>query len=368
MEKCVQDGTRTVSNTAMSWFRNSYSQLRLGLRITVAGLLAYVLCRAIGISQTYQGVLTAVIVMQGSVGASVKAVTDRFIGSLGGALWAVLVVFALQTLLEFHTVIVIIIVLVPMAVLAAFKPAYRAAPSTAIILLLAPASINGPLAPAIQRIYGIGIGSLAAFIVALLVLPARVHGAFAEVAGQVSGRMSELAAILINGVNVQVDPGTIQRLHDEVRKSINQAELAADEILRERATHLSDGPDPLPMCRALRRIRNDLSMIGRVTSELFPDAVRGRLAAPSQTAAAAVAGFLGECGNAISRRASAPSFENCERELTGLVSTLRGLRWIGPMRELPDDVIGRIYGLAFGLEQLERNLTELIERIKELAA
>jgi len=180
--------------------------------------------------------------------------------------------------------------------------------------------------------------------------------------------MSELAAILINGVNVQVDPGTIQRLHDEVRKAINQAELAADEILRERATHLSDGPDPLPMCRALRRIRNDLSMIGRVTSELFPDPVRGRLAAPSQTAAAAVAGFLAECSNAISRRASAPSFENCERELTSLVSTLRGLRWIGPMRELPDDVIGRIYGLAFSLEQLERNLTELIERIKELAA
>jgi hypothetical protein len=38
------------------------------------------------------------------------------------------------------------------------------------------------------------------------------------------------------------------------------------------------------------------------------------------------------------------------------------------MRELPDDVVGRIYGLAFSLEQLERNLKEFVDRIEELAA
>jgi hypothetical protein len=181
--------------------------------------------------------------------------------------------------------------------------------------------------------------------------------------------MSELAAILLRVLDEPGDPGTTQRLHDEIRKSTNQAELAAEEVLRERATHLSiGGPDPLPICRALRRIRNDLTMIGRVTSESFPDPVRERLSAPSQTATAAVAGFLRDCGNSISRRASSPPFENCERELAQFVSTLTGLRWIGPMRELPDDVVGRIYGLAFSLEQLERNLKEFVDRIDELAA
>jgi hypothetical protein len=353
----------------MSWFRNYYAQFRLALRITLAGMLGYFLCRLLGLSQTYQAVLTAVIVMQGSVGASLKAVMDRFFGSLGGALWAILVVYALQNLHQYHAAIVIIIVLVPMALLAAFKPAYRAAPATAIILLLGPAGINGPLAPGIQRMFGIGLGCIAAFIVALLVLPVKVHGTFDAIAGQVSRKMSELAAILLRVVNEPGDPGATQRLHDEIRKSINQAELAAEEVLRERATHLSiGGPDPLPMCRALRRIRNDLTMIGRVTSESFPELVRERLTAPSQTAAAAVAGFLADCGNAISRRASSPSFENCERALAQFASTLTGLRWIGPMRELPDDVVGRIYGLAFSLEQLERNLKEFVDRIEELAA
>jgi len=352
----------------MSWFGNHYSQFRLGLRITLAGLLGYFLCRLFGLSQTYQGVLTAVIVMQGGVGSSLKAVVERVVGSLCGALWAIAAVTALQSLHSVHTVVMIVLVLVPMALLAAFKPSFRAAPATAVILMLSPAAINGPLIPGIQRIEGIGLGGLAAFIVALLVLPVRIQEAFAETAGRVSGKMSELAAILIRAVNVQGDTAAIQRLHDEIRKSINQAELAADEVLREKTTHLSEGPDPLPMCRALRRIRNDLAMIGRVTSELFPDLVRERLIAPSETAAAAVAAFLVDCGNAITRRGSAPSFEICQKELTQFASTLKGLRWIGPMRELPDDVVGRIFGLAFSLEQLERNLKEFVDRINELSA
>ena len=114
--------------------------------------------------------------------------------------------------------------------------------------------------------------------------------------------------------------------------------------------------------------RNDLAMIGRVTSELFPEIVRERLTASSETAATSVSAFLTGCGNAIAARTSAPSFEVCERELAQLVSTLTGLRWIGPMRELPDDVVGRIFGLAFSLEQLERNLKEFVDRINELAA
>ena len=352
----------------MSWFQKYYAQLRLGLRMTIAGLLAYLLCRLFGLNQSYQAVLTAIVVMQGSIGASLTAVLGRFFGSLGGALWAVIVVFAFQRLHPVPTGIVLIVVLAPMALLAAFKPAYRAAPTTAIILLLIPATMNGPFDPAIQRMFGVGLGSIAAFLVALLVLPVRVHGAFAEAAGRAAGKMAELAAILLKAICTPGDPATIQRLHDEIRKFINQSEVAAEEVLRERTAHLSSGPDPLPMCRALRRIRNDLAMIGRVTAEAFPGSVRERLASPSESAATSVASFLTKCGTAISARQPSPSVESSANLLTEFASMLKALRWIGPMRELPDDVVSRIFGLAFGLEQLERNLKELVDRIEELAA
>jgi uncharacterized membrane protein YccC len=351
----------------MSWFRNHQAQFRLGLRITVAGIVAYGLCRLFGLRQTYQAVLTAIIVMQGSVGASLKAMLERFVGSLGGALWAVAVLFAFQHLDPIHPVAVLVVVLVPAALLAAFKPSFRAAPTTAIILLLGPSSIDGPLAPAIQRMSGVGLGSVAAIFVASLVFPTRVHETFAEAAGRALTRMSELADILIKAISGTSDPTTIQRLHDDIRKSINQSEVAADEVARARATHLTAGPDPLPMCRTMRRVLNDLTAIGRITSERLPDWLRLELAGPTQSLRSDISSFLADSGRAAAQRRFAPSFERGSRDLEQLTSAIRKLRRLGPARELPDEVVARIFGLMFHLEQLNGNLRDLVDRIGELA-
>ena len=350
----------------MSWFRSHRAQYGLGLRITVAGLLSYVLCPLLGLTQTYPAVLTAVIVMQASVGASLKAMMDRFVGSLGGALWGVAVLLALQHFNRFNTGTVLAVALAPLALLAAFKPAYRAGPTAAIILLLTPVGVAGPLAPAIQRMIGIGLGSVVALVVALLVLPARAHRAFAETVGRAVTRMSELVSILMNGQYEAGDPAAIQKLHDDIRKAIGQAEAIADEAARERATYLAAGPDPLPMCRALRRLRNDISMIGRTTAEPLPESIRMPLSAPTAATGAAIASFLEACGEAISRQQPAPSFEQCEQEMAHFASTLTEMRRIGLLRELSDEIVGRIFGLAFSLEQLHQNLKDLVDRIQEL--
>jgi uncharacterized membrane protein YccC len=61
------------------------AELRLSLRMTAAGLAAYGLAEAFGLAQGYWAVLTAVIVVQASLGGSVQAVIDRLVGTLGGA-------------------------------------------------------------------------------------------------------------------------------------------------------------------------------------------------------------------------------------------------------------------------------------------
>jgi len=368
MRKGIPVRGGTISNRAVSWLQNFYPQIRLSLRITSAGLLAYGLCRLFGLSQTYQAVLTAVVVMQGSVGASMKAVLDRFFGSLSGALWAVVVLFVFRQMYSLHTIVVLAIALLPVALLSAFKPAYRAAPATAIILLLIPASIDGTLAPAALRMFGVGLGSAAALIIAMLVFPTRVHGTFAEAAGRALTEMSALFTILITAISKPVESQTIQNLHDNIRRSLNEAESVADEVSREQVALLATGPDPQPMCRTLRRIRNDLAMIGRVTSERFPEWIREGLSGPSESAGSAVAEFLAECGKAISQRRSSPSFENCERNLKQLESAITKLRWIDRARELSDEDVGRLFGFVFTLEQLNRNLKDLVNRIAEMTA
>jgi uncharacterized membrane protein YccC len=57
-------------------------ELRLALRTTLAGLITFALAELLNLPQGYWAVLTSVIIMQGSVGGSLKAGIDRLIGSL----------------------------------------------------------------------------------------------------------------------------------------------------------------------------------------------------------------------------------------------------------------------------------------------
>ena len=72
-------------NDLRGWAGANAAALRLCFRMTVAGLLAYVLAEFFALPQGYWAVFSAIIVMQASVGGSVKATIDRVIGTIGGA-------------------------------------------------------------------------------------------------------------------------------------------------------------------------------------------------------------------------------------------------------------------------------------------
>ena len=75
-------------NSLCDWAATNAAALRLCLRMTIAGLLAYVLAELFALPQGYWAVFSAIIVMQASVGGSVKATIDRVIGTIGGAISA----------------------------------------------------------------------------------------------------------------------------------------------------------------------------------------------------------------------------------------------------------------------------------------
>ena len=214
---------------------------------------------------------------------------------------------------------------------------------------------------------GIGLGSAVALVISLLILPARSHTTFAETAGRAVSRMSELASILMKGLSEQAIRQTIQKLHDDIRQTISQAETVADEVLRERATHLTAGPNPLPMCRTLRRLRNDLAMIGRTTTEPLPESIRATLSEVTAATGCAIQRSSGASSGAVTRQQKAPSFEQCEKEIERFASTLTELRRNGLLQELPDETVGRIFGLAFSIEELHQNLKDLVDRANDLA-
>ncbi len=351
-----------------SWIGRNRTQLRLAARITIASVAAYVVGHLLGLQQSQWAVLTAVIVMQASVGASLKAMLDRFVGTVGGAVWGVAVSLSLHHGAAMPLWLALAIGIAPLAVLTAFRPAYRVAPITAIILLLTPSLLAlGPVMTALQRLLEIGVGSVIALGVSLFVLPARAHGTLAEAVSQALDTMAELISVLPRGMTGPAEVKALQAAHDRLRVFIRKAEIAADEALSERSSYLTNAADPAPICRTLRRLRHDLAMLGRATTEPLPLSAGAVMVAPTEDLAAAVSRFFHASAEAFARQEPPPPLSRLEDAFAAEAAALTQLRRQGVARGLSDDDLGRVFGLGFALEQLHRDLQDLVDRGAELA-
>ena len=72
-------------NDIRGWAGANAAALRLCFRMTVAGLLAYVLAELFTLPRGYWAVFSAIIIVQTSVGGSVKATIERVMGTIDGA-------------------------------------------------------------------------------------------------------------------------------------------------------------------------------------------------------------------------------------------------------------------------------------------
>ena len=347
---------------AREWAAQHRAEMALSLRITVAGLLAFGLGHLLGVQQVYWAVLTSVIVMQASVGGSLKATLDRLLGTAVGAVWGVVVAGAVPHDNAVETAIALAVALVPLALVLALWPSYRIAPITAIIVLLVPHGTASALQSALERVVEIALGCAVALGVALAVTPSRAHRLLYAAAGEALAPMREQIALLLDGISQPVDPATVLALNDRIRAAIERCAEAAGDAARERASYLSDAPDPDPFVRSLRRISHDLVMLSRARSVPLPDSVRSRLAAPAAQVSAAVDAFLAELSDVLKRGAAPPSLAPVTAAVADYETALAAIRGGGLIVPLPADDAERIFGVAFALQQMVGNLNDLANR------
>lgn len=351
------------------WLAAHPSEFRLGLRILIAGMAAFFVTDVLlGLPQSYWAVLTAVIVMQASLGGALKASIDRVVGTIAGALWGVIVALTVPHGGSWLLATALTLALAPLALLVAFKPAYRIAPATAIIVLLGSSGqAAGPIVPALHRVLEIGIGSLVGLAVALLVLPARAHRLLADAGAGVLTILAQLIGQMPARLAGQGDPETWQRLSDRRRKNQDKAEALAEEAKRERRNRLTDTPDPEPLARTLRRLGTDLASIGRATAEPWDASLADRLAEPAARITETTVAFLTGCGQALTGQQAPPAIAPLATALDGFSAAVAQLRQDGMTRPLSGPAIERLFGLGFALDQLRRDADDLRERIAELA-
>jgi uncharacterized membrane protein YgaE (UPF0421/DUF939 family) len=339
---------------ATNWLKRR-AELRLGLRITAAGMIGYALAYALKLPQGYWTVFTAVLVVQGSVGGSLKAAVDRLIGTLSGAAYGAIIATVLPHTDGVTTGTALLASLAPLAVLAAMSPSFRVAPITAIILLLGTAgATEGPFVAATFRVIEVSLGGIIGLVISLLVVPARGHAVMGEQAKRLTGAMAKLFGTLIEGLATKADARAISAQHDLIQSAFDKLEAAATEAKLEQRNLLSLDVDPDPIPRTLRRVYHDFVLIGRVGAEPLPEPARDALREPLQRLSAATSGFLLACGAALARREPAPSLQDCEAALT---------RAIEDIEKLKDG--DRLVTLSFAFEQMQRNLSDLARRTQE---
>src|ERR1700726_740128 len=265
--------------STLMWSRKA--QLALAFRVTLAAAGAYVIATALHLLLPLWAVLTSLIVTQMSVGRSLKATRDYMFGTVGGAIYGGAVAVLIPHSGEAALLALLVLAVAPLAFIAAINPRLNAATVTAVIVLLVPAmSHANPLGSAIDRVFEVLVGALTGLLVSFFVLPSRAHSQIrigaARALELIAAAFSELLAGLIRGLHNDA----LHRIQDGIGTALVELNATGAEAERERAAHLSSGPDTGPLLRTILRLRHDAVMIGRASGVPLPANVQARLARP----------------------------------------------------------------------------------------
>jgi hypothetical protein len=240
------------------------SELRLVSRSLTAAALSLLIADALALPQSYWAVFTALIIVQGSVGGTLAAGLDRFIGTLAGAVFGAAVALTGE-LWPVPQVLLLLLAVAPVALLAAMRPSFRIAPVTAAIVLFTTPSNASPIASAMDRVVEIALGTIIGIIVSIFVLPSRARRICLE-------RSAEILKLLAQVLVLHLQPPApakldeIERFNQRVRAELAKVEAAAEEARREHLIRVAEGPVPERLVRTLRRLRSDVAFVGRATA------------------------------------------------------------------------------------------------------
>ena len=128
---------------------------------------------------------------------------------------------------------------------------------------------------------------------------------------------------------------------------------------RERATHLSTGPDTGPLLRTIQRLRHYVVMIGRASVVPLPANVQARLARPLSDVSNAIVDYMRAAAAAVQSGSGVVNIQRVDAALQTYAGEVAAMRSEGLIRGVPVDVAERFFALGFSLEQMRQNLNDL---------
>jgi uncharacterized membrane protein YccC len=341
------------------WIAGHKAEARAAIRATVAGVLSYGVAAFFGLPEPYWAVMSTLLVIQSTVGASLQSSVDRLAGTVGGVVYGGVVGWLIPGQGAQSVLLALAVALVPLTLLAAFSSRYRIAPVTAVIALILPREVDtGPVQFALERTIEVGIGGLVAVAVAFLVLPARGRRLLAEAAAAAFRALADTLSALGTATPDSTSIAALLAAVDVKRKALGDA---ATETQRERRMHLSDDPDPAPLILATNRIRTDIVMLFRATRAPLPEPVRQHLDPLLADVADRVSSYLRALADAVETESALPAPDGLRAALAECSAQLGAVRSAALSQSLANDVVERLFSLGFAVEQLADNLIALAD-------
>ena len=340
--------------------RSRKAQLALALRVTMAAAIAFAIATALHLMLPLWAVLTSLIVTQMSVGRSLKATRDYMLGTIGGAIYGGAIAVLIPHSGEGSLLALLVLAVTPLAFVAAINPSLNSATVTAVIVLLVPAMHHAsPLDSAFDRVLEVTVGALTGLLVSFLVLPSRAISQIRANAATLLELIAAAFAELLAGLMRGLDNDALHRIQDGIGAAVTGLQATGAEAERERAAHLSSGPDTGPLLRTIQRLRHDVVMIGRASGVPLPANVQARLARPLSDVSKAIVDFMRAVAASLRRGGGAVDIQSVDAALQAYAAEVAAVRSEGLIRGLPGDVAERFFALGFSLEQMRQNLNDL---------
>ena len=344
-----------------------WPRLRLAIQTTIAACLAYVVVDALALSQGFWAVMTAILVTQANVGASLGLAAERLGGSLLGVIvgGAVAVALADAQELKFAGLAVTVLIL---GFFSARRPSLRIACVTAAIVVLGDPSLGPPISSAENRMIEVVVGTVIAILTSLIVFPSRAGPSFARQVTRTFTPLFEVARDTLSAaMGEPLDIEAMGAQGTQIRAAFAEGDTLAREARLEVAGYIGDSPDPEAILRALRRLWHTEIMLLRAVAEPLPEKAVQILGPQIETLRAAIDDVAKQLASPKTAYA-APNLSEVESALAAIEHRTEEMRALGETRDLSMDDIIRLMAFDFALGQLRLNLRDIAERTPELAA
>jgi uncharacterized membrane protein YccC len=329
----------------------------------MAAVLAYLGATYFELPQGYWSVMTAILVVQSSVGASLGLAFDRLLATVLGAALGGLLVAVFGDL----KVPLLVLSVALLAYLATYRPSLRLAPVTAAIVILSDPHYGSAITAAVHRVLEIGIGATIAILVSLVLFPSRAGAALANhVAKSLPIFATHLAGTIDAALGKLRTEDDILALNAKARAALNSAEGLVSEARRELAGHVADHADPAAVQRTLRRLWYTLAMASRAARTPLPTEVAMLLAPALRDVSSAAQDVIAQLAVTYGGEAVMPDVARLQTALTGFDAAMASVRQSGALRPMSTEDAARIFALAFALGQLPENLKDLLDRYRDL--